>query len=37
MERAEIIRTSLEGRGALIQVADMAQAIEVSNRIAPEH
>jgi histidinol dehydrogenase len=37
MERAEIIRTSLEGRGALIQVADMAQAIEVANRIAPEH
>lgn len=37
MERAEIIRTSLEGRGALIQVADMAQAIIVANRIAPEH
>ncbi|PVZ12314.1 MULTISPECIES: histidinol dehydrogenase [unclassified Pseudomonas] len=37
MERAPIIRTSLEGRGALIKVADMAQAIEVSNRIAPEH
>ncbi|MFI8609977.1 histidinol dehydrogenase [Pseudomonas sp. NPDC077649] len=37
MERAEIIRTSLEGRGALIQVTDMAQAIEVANRIAPEH
>ena len=37
MERAEIIRTSLEGRGALIQVADMAEAIEVANRIAPEH
>ncbi|WP_457980034.1 histidinol dehydrogenase [Ectopseudomonas composti] len=37
MERAEIIRTSLEGRGALIQVADMAQAIEVANHIAPEH
>ena len=37
MERAEIIRASLEGRGALIQVTDMAQAIEVANRIAPEH
>lgn len=37
MERSEIIRTSLEGRGALIQVADMQQAIEVANRIAPEH
>ncbi|WP_225771876.1 histidinol dehydrogenase [Pseudomonas sp. Marseille-Q5115] len=37
MERAEIIRTSLTNRGALIKVADMAQAIEVANRIAPEH
>nr|WP_298173797.1 histidinol dehydrogenase [uncultured Pseudomonas sp.] len=37
MERADIIRASLEARGALIQVADMAQAIEVANRIAPEH
>jgi len=37
MERAEIIRTSLEARGALIQVADMEQAIAVANRIAPEH
>ena len=37
MERQEIIRTSLSARGALIQVADMAQAMEVANRIAPEH
>lgn len=37
LERADIARTSLEGRGALIQVADMEQAIEVANRIAPEH
>ncbi|MFX0330976.1 histidinol dehydrogenase [Pseudomonas aeruginosa] len=37
MERAEIIRTSLEGRGALIQVADQAEACAVANRIAPEH
>ncbi|MFQ7899487.1 histidinol dehydrogenase [Stutzerimonas degradans] len=37
LERADIARTSIEGRGALIQVADMAQAIEVANRIAPEH
>ncbi|MFI8579448.1 histidinol dehydrogenase [Ectopseudomonas khazarica] len=37
MERAEIIRTSLEGRGALVRVVDMAEAIEVANRIAPEH
>ncbi len=37
LERADIARTSIEGRGALIQVADMQQAIEVANRIAPEH
>ncbi|KSF68065.1 histidinol dehydrogenase [Pseudomonas paraeruginosa] len=37
MERAEIIRTSLEGRGALIHVADQAHACAVANRIAPEH
>ena len=37
MERAEIIRTSLEGRGALIHVADQARACKVVNRIAPEH
>lgn len=37
LERESIARTSMEGRGALIQVADMAQAIEVANRIAPEH
>lgn len=37
LERADIARTSLRERGALIQVADMQQAIEVANRIAPEH
>ena len=37
MPRAEIIRTSLKDRGALIQVADMGQAVEVANYIAPEH
>ncbi|MGK8943274.1 histidinol dehydrogenase [Stutzerimonas stutzeri] len=37
LERADIARTSIEGRGALIHVADMQQAIEVANRIAPEH
>jgi histidinol dehydrogenase len=37
MDRAEIINTSINGRGALIKVADMQQAIEVANRIAPEH
>ncbi|HEV59201.1 MAG TPA: histidinol dehydrogenase [Phycisphaerales bacterium] len=37
MPRAEIIRTSLKDRGALIQVRDMDQAVEVANHIAPEH
>jgi histidinol dehydrogenase len=37
MERAEIIAKSLTARGAFIHVADLAQAAEVSNRIAPEH
>jgi histidinol dehydrogenase len=37
MERAAIIETSINGRGALIKVRDMEQAIEVANRIAPEH
>jgi histidinol dehydrogenase len=37
MARADIIRTSLEDRGALIQVKDMDQAVDVANYIAPEH
>lgn len=37
MERADIISTSLAARGVLIEVADMQQAIEVANYIAPEH
>ncbi|MBW8335503.1 histidinol dehydrogenase [Stutzerimonas stutzeri] len=37
LERADIARASIEGRGGLIHVADMQQAIEVANRIAPEH
>jgi histidinol dehydrogenase len=37
MERREIIATALRERGALIRTADMDQAIEVANRIAPEH
>jgi histidinol dehydrogenase len=37
MERKEIIETALRVRGALIQVDDMEQAIEVANHIAPEH
>lgn len=37
MPRKEIIKTSLEDRAAIILVADMEQAIEVANHIAPEH
>ena len=37
MERADIIRTSLANRGALIKVNDLYQAAEVANTIAPEH
>jgi len=37
MERQEIIATALRERGALIRVADMDQAVEVANHIAPEH
>jgi histidinol dehydrogenase len=37
MPRRDIIAASLTGRGALIQVRDMAQACELANRIAPEH
>ena len=37
MPRKEIIKTALEGRGALIVVKDMEEACAISNRIAPEH
>jgi histidinol dehydrogenase len=37
MPRRDIIKTALENRGALIQVADLDDACIISNRIAPEH
>ncbi|WP_417551368.1 histidinol dehydrogenase [Marinomonas fungiae] len=37
MSRKEIIKTSLEGRGALIHVGSMEEAIEVANIVAAEH
>ena len=37
MPRAAIIRASLEGRGALIKVRDLAEAAAIVNEIAPEH
>ncbi|MHA1567908.1 MAG: histidinol dehydrogenase [Alphaproteobacteria bacterium] len=37
MTRRDIIEKSLTRRGALIEVPDMAAAVEVANFIAPEH
>jgi len=37
MPRKDIIGTSLSARGALIQVADLDEAVDVANRMAPEH
>ncbi len=37
MDRHKIIEASLSSNGALIQVDNLDEAIEVANRIAPEH
>ena len=37
MPRREVIRASLEGRGALVKVRDLDEACRIANRIAPEH
>jgi len=37
MPRADTIRASLEGRGALIAVGNLDEAAELVNEIAPEH
>lgn len=37
MPRREVIQASLQGRGALVLVRDLAEACEVANRVAPEH
>ncbi len=37
MERKAIIRASLVGRGALIKVRNLEEAVQVANHIAPEH
>ncbi len=37
LERRDIVARSLEGRGALIETASLAEAVEIANRIAPEH
>ena len=37
LERETIIRTSMKNRGAMIQVQDLQQAIDLANTIASEH
>jgi histidinol dehydrogenase len=37
MDRKNIIRTALKEHGALIHTNDLSEAIEISNKIAPEH
>jgi len=37
MPRKDVIRTSLEKRGALIQVQNLDEACTIANKIAPEH
>lgn len=37
MERKKIITRSLADRGALIQVEDLDEAVEIANIVAPEH
>jgi len=37
LPRADIIRSSLKNRGALIQVKDLSEACHIANIIAPEH
>lgn len=37
MERAELIRASLQGRGAMILTRDLDDAVAISNSLAPEH
>ncbi|MEM9256019.1 MAG: histidinol dehydrogenase [Pseudomonadota bacterium] len=37
MSRQAVIRASLTARGALIRTRDLAEAVSLSNRLAPEH
>ncbi|MEM7220152.1 MAG: histidinol dehydrogenase [Pseudomonadota bacterium] len=37
MSRADVIRASLSGRGALIRTRDLDDAVAIANRVAPEH
>ncbi|GHD10060.1 histidinol dehydrogenase [Halioglobus japonicus] len=37
MNRRDIIQASLSGRGAMIKTRDLADAVAISNQLAPEH
>jgi histidinol dehydrogenase len=37
LKRGKIAKSSLDGRGAILVVKELQQAIELANRIAPEH
>ncbi len=37
MERESMIQASLAGRGGMIHTRDLAEAVKISNRLAPEH
>lgn len=37
LERQDIAAKSLQDRGAIIHVADLDEAVEIANRVAPEH
>ena len=37
LPRADVIRRSLQARGALVQVRDLAEACRLANQMAPEH
>ncbi len=37
LQRKDIVKVSLANRGALIKVKDLHEAVDIANRIAPEH
>lgn len=37
LQRRDLVKVSLANRGALIKVKDLNEAVEIANRIAPEH
>jgi histidinol dehydrogenase len=37
LERADVARTALEGRGGIVVTADLEEALELANEFGPEH